>query len=111
MITRLRAQQVVIDTPSEGGSIWINTTIQSLLKDEEDNVTQRMDRTHQTHRMLETVQTTTTTVFDPVTGQTITVSAAGAALLVKSFVLNWMQSDHGGTISKDSYNNDKELIK
>lgn len=107
---KLRAQQVVIDTPQEGGNIWINTVIQKLIKNEEGEITQRIDRAYETHRSLSEVFEETKTIMDPVTGQRLTVSGAGAAMIVKAFVLSWMQEDHGGNILKDDNNNNKELV-
>ena len=110
MSTKIRSQQVTIDIPTEDGLTWINSIVQTLIKNGQGEVVQRMDRTRQTHRILERVATETKTITDPVTGETLPVSAAGTATLVRSFILNWMQEDHGGTLIKDGMNNDKELI-
>ena len=106
---KLRSQQVIIDIPTETGNTWVNAIIQTLIKDEEGNTLQRIDRTHETHRILENVATEMITIVDPVTQQTITVSAAGTATLVSGLIMNWMKDDHGGEIILDSLNNPEEL--
>ena len=109
MPSKLRAQQIVIDIPTEDGSTWINAILQTLIKDEEGQTVQRMDRTHMTHRVLEDSLLELKTIKDPVTDQEITLSAAGAAAIVRAFVLGWMKEDHGGTTHHDSLGNPSNL--
>ena len=108
---KLRAQQVIFDLPKEDSDIWVNVVIQTIVKGDEDPVDQTMDRTGNTHRVIDDNLTETTTIVDPITGDTITASVAGTTALVRQFIMTWMQEDHGGTILEDDIGNYKELIK
>lgn len=97
---KLRAQQISIDLPTEEGEVWLNATLQTIVKDQDYKTVQRIDRTEQTHRKLSDVATQVEQMYDPVTGQTLNVSGYGVALLIKMFVVSWMQQDHGGEINE-----------
>jgi hypothetical protein len=97
---KLRAQQIIIDTPTEEGEIWFNTKLQTVIKDENYKTVQRVDNTDQLHRKLSDVGLEIRQVKDPVTQQVLNVSGYGAAAIIKMFLYLWMQEDKGGEINE-----------
>lgn len=97
---RLRASQISIDLPLEASPIWIQAILQKVLKDDQRQVQQTVDESARTYRMLDKVMHETIEFVDPITGQCISMSAAGCAMAVKLIIRQWMQEDHGGTINE-----------
>jgi len=100
MPRKLRAQKIEIDLPTEGGETWVNATLQTVIKDDDYKTVQRIDRTGGTHRALSAVALETMNFTDPLTQETASISGAGVALLIKHFVVKWIQEDNGGTINE-----------
>lgn len=100
MLKKLRAQKIEIDLPAEESEAWLNTTLQNIIKDGDYNTVQRIDRVGFTHRSLSSVATEMHTLVDPVTQQEYSISGAGVAQAIKTFVVAWMQQDHGGTVNE-----------
>jgi hypothetical protein len=44
--------------------------------------------------------TQTVSIVDPVTGDNVTGSGAGLALLIRDLMLVWIQEENGGTINE-----------
>ena len=89
MIKKIRAQQIVIDLPTETAPVWVWVSWQRCIKDAEYRTIQIMDQVLNTNAALTSFATTIKTVVDPVTGASITASGAGAATLIKAFAQDW----------------------
>jgi len=101
MIKKIRAQHISIDLPNETGPVWIRAVIQTIFKNKSDYKTvQMVDRTGFLHREVNQIATQMTTITDPVTGQTIQVSGAAAAILIRKFITQWIVDDFGGEINE-----------
>lgn len=93
-IEKIRAQQVVIDLPTEEAEPWVRATIQRVIKDAATyKTTQTVDRVEAVHRQLSDFATMTQTFTDPVTQQAVTLSGVGCGQAIIAFVKAWMLED------------------
>ena len=93
-IEKIRAQQVVIDLPTEEAEPWVRATIQRVVKDAETYKTvQTVDRVEAVHRRLADFATMVRTFIDPVTQQEVTLSGVGCGQAIITFVKAWMLED------------------
>jgi hypothetical protein len=97
---KIRSQQIVIDLPKEGAMPWVRATLQRCDKDENYQTVQTVDRVGFVHRSLADFAAQMTTITDPVTGQTHTLSGVAASLLIGDMVSEWIIEDRGGTINE-----------
>lgn len=102
MLKKVRAQQIILELPTEEAEVWIRATIQSVYKDGDYKTVQTVDRTSALHRRFGEFATQLETVQDPVTGQTITLSGAGIAMAVSAFVKTWILADTPGAVLNES---------
>ena len=100
MTRKLRSEKIEIDLPKEEGDIWVHAVLQLVLKDEDYETIAVTPTTGHVNRALSQFMLQMITVTDPVTGQSLTASGAGAAALVKALIITWMQEDFGGTINE-----------
>jgi hypothetical protein len=106
MIEKTRAQQIVIDLPTEESATWIRAVLQTVIKNDNYETIQVVDRTAFIHRNLSEIATQTVNITDPVTGANVTLSGIGVALAVTAFVRDWILSDKGGVV-----NNHGDIVK
>ncbi len=101
MITKYRAQQVTLDLPTEESEVWIRCMIQKVIKNDDYQTVQTIDRVSDIHRRFSEFMLQTQTLQDPVTGDTLEISGAGLGLAVSAFVKRWMLEDILGTINNE----------
>lgn len=97
--TKIRSQQITIDLPTEEAEVWVRATLQKCIKDEDYKTIQTMDRVGYTHRSLSNFIMQMTTIIDPVTQQTHTLSGAGIATIISQLICQWIVEDRGGVIN------------
>ncbi len=93
MPKKVRAQQIVLDLPTEEAEVWIRAVVQTVFKDADYNTVQTVDRTASLHRRFSEFAMQVEAVQDPVTGQSLAISGAGLALAVSAFVKTWILAD------------------
>lgn len=96
MPKKVRAQQIVLDLPTEEAEVWIRAIIQTVYKDADYTTVQTVDRTAALHRRFSEFAMQVETVQDPVTGQSLAISGAGIAVAVSAFVKAWILQDTPG---------------
>lgn len=106
MIKKIRAQQIVIDLPTETAPVWVWVAWQRCIKDASYNTVQTVDQVLNTNSALAAFATKIKTVVDPVTGTNISVSGAGAAAIIKAFAQDWALQH----LPQGSYINDYQDI-
>ena len=99
-MNKIRSQQIVIDLPTETGEVWVRSTLQKCVKDENYNTVQVVDRVGYTNRSSTDIIMQMTTIVDPVTQQTHTISGAGAYVLIRDLVSSWIVQDRGGVVNE-----------
>lgn len=97
MLKKVRAQQITLELPTEEAEVWVRAIIQTVYKDGNYNTVQTVDRTASLHRRFSEFAMQLETLQDPVTGQALTISGAGLALVVSAFVKAWMLTDTPGS--------------
>lgn len=97
MTNKLRAQQIVLDLPTEDSEVWVRATIQTIVKDTSYQTIQTIDRTSSVHRRLSEFDTMTKTLTDQVTGDTFNISGVGLGVAISAFIKQWMLDDIPGT--------------
>lgn len=97
---KIRAQQIVIDLPTEGAAIWVQATLQRCIKDQEYTTVQTVDRVGFVNRTFADFMQQMVTVTDPLTGQEHTVSGAAIAMLIRALVCTWIVEDRGGNLNE-----------
>lgn len=102
MPKKVRAQQIVLDLPTEEAEVWIRAVIQTVFKDADYNTVQTVDRTAALHRRFSEFATQVETVQDPVIGQSLAISGAGIAMAVSAFVKTWILADTPGAVLNES---------
>lgn len=107
MITKLRAQQITLDLPTENAEVWVQAVLQKVIKNDDYETVQTVDRVSAVHRLFGEFAVSSLTIFDPVIGQEITLSGAGLGIAVSEFVKQWMLADVPGT----SLNQHGDIIK
>lgn len=99
-MNKIRSQQIVIDLPTEAGEVWVRSTLQKCIKDDATYATRQViDRVGYVHRAASEIAFQMITFTDPVTGQNLTVSGAGAATLIRDMVSSWILQDRGGVLN------------
>lgn len=98
MLKKVRAQQIVLDLPTEQAEVWIRAVIQTVYKDADYATVQTVDRTAALHRRFSEFAMQMEIVQDPVTGQTLSISGAGIAMAVAAFVKTWILADTPGSV-------------
>ena len=96
---KIRAQKISIDIPKEDSEPYAEVVVQTVIKDANYVTTQLIDRSHNTGRFVKHFATQIVTIEDPVTGSIITVSGAGATLIIKAIVGQWLVTDFNGTLN------------
>lgn len=99
-MNKIRSQQIVIDLPVENAMPWVRATLQKCVKDSQYQTVQTVDRVGFVHRSLADFAAQMTTITDPVTGQTHTISGVAASLLIGAMVSAWIVADRGGSINE-----------
>lgn len=107
MITKLRAQQITLDLPTEGAEVWVRAVMQKVIKDANYATTQTVDRVGAVNRQFSEFAMSSMTIVDPVHVAEITISGAGLGIAVGEFVKQWMLADVAGT----SINERGDVIK
>jgi hypothetical protein len=97
MIKKIRAQQIVIDLPTETAPVWVWVSWQRCVKNDSYVTTQTVDQVINTNAALSTFATKIESITDPVTGQTVTASGAGVATLIKQFAQSWVMPQLPGS--------------
>jgi hypothetical protein len=98
---KIRSQQIIIDLPTEDAEVWVRATLQRCIKDDATYATvQTIDRVGFVHRAASEIIMQMTTITDPVTGQSHTISGAGAYMLIRDMVSAWIIADRGGAINE-----------
>jgi hypothetical protein len=97
---KIRSQQITIDLPTETAEVWVRATLQRCIKDDNYKTIQTVDRIGFVHRAASEIAMQMTTFVDPVTQQSHTISGAGAYILIRDAVMNWILEDRGGTINE-----------
>lgn len=100
MVTKVRAQHITIELPTEEAEVWVRATLQKCIKDESYNTIQTVDRVGYTHRSSSEFVMQMVTITDPVTQQSHTLSGAGIATIIRQLICQWMVEDRGGTINE-----------
>jgi len=90
----LRAQQIIIDTPTKSQEPWITVVLQDVTEDANGNVIQTVDRVGMIHRQLNSVAPEMTSFSDPVTGKVMSSSIAGLASAIRVAVVKWISEDY-----------------
>ena len=98
-IEKTRAMRIEIDLPLEGAMPWVRAVLQTVFKDADYRTTQVVDRTGHVHRSLGEFAGQMQTITDPITGQQVTLSGAGAAAMISAFVSSWILTDMGGVVN------------
>lgn len=96
--TKLRAQHIAIDIPTETAEAWVSAVLQKVIKDDEYKTIQLVDRTDYLHRKFSEFALQMLPFTDPVTQQQITLSGAGLAVAISTFVKTWMLAGIHGTV-------------
>lgn len=99
-MNKIRSQQITIDLPVENAMPWVRATLQKCVKDENYDTIQTTDRVGFVHRSLADFAAQMTTITDPVTGQTHTISGIGVSLLIGDMVSAWIVEDRGGHVNE-----------
>jgi len=94
---KLRAQQIVIDLPTETAPVWVWVAWQRCIKDADYKTTQTVDQVVNTNASLSSFATKIESITDPVTGQTVTASGAAVAMLIKQFAQSWVMPQFPGS--------------
>ena len=100
MIKKIRAQHISIDLPTETSVPWVRVAIQSVFKNDNYETQQVVDRTAYTLREVTKFATEIINITDPVTGQDVSISGAGAVALVKKMIGSWIAADHNGKLNE-----------
>jgi hypothetical protein len=87
---KIRAQQIVIDLPTETAPVWVWVSWQRCVKDSNYSTIQVVDQVINTNAALSTFALKTKTVADPITGASVTASGAAVAALIKAFAQEWV---------------------
>jgi len=90
MIKKIRVQKIEIDMPTEDGEMWLRATLQFAYKNPDGSLRQIVDRVDFIYRSFTEFCAEMRTITDPVTGQTLSSSGAGCALMIKKFITNWI---------------------
>lgn len=90
MIKKIRVQKIEIDMPTETGEMWVRAALQFAYKNPDGTIRQIVDRVDFIYRSFSVFAAEMSSITDPVTGDPITSSGAGCAMLVKSFVAQWI---------------------
>lgn len=107
MTTKLRASQVTLDLPTENSDVWVRAVLQKVIKDDDYQTVQTVDRVGAVHRQFSDFATSFLTVFDPLQGHDITLSGAALGMAVSEFVKQWMLAD----VPDASLNQHGDIIK
>lgn len=91
LVAVIRANRVVIHNPPKGKQTVSFRNERVIYEDNKPVATTKLPSTN---RHIEDVVTETTTIVDPVTGETITVSVAGMSRLVEEFFMKWYIDDN-----------------
>jgi hypothetical protein len=102
MINKIRSQQIIIDLPTEDAPVWVQATLQKVIKDADYNTAQTIDRVGFVNRTFSDFMMQIVPVTDPVTGQSHVISGAAIALLIRDLVSTWIVEDRGGIINDKS---------
>lgn len=94
---KLRAQQIIIDTPKEGEDIWIHVAVQRIEKDDEGNTLNVSPRAEFIHKSMNDFVTSIYHLDDPVLGTDISISGAGVQMGITDAVLTWIADAFNGT--------------
>ena len=97
MITKLRASQITLDLPTENSDVWVRAVLQKVLKDDDYQTVQTVDRVGAVRRQFSDFAANSLTVFDPLQGANITLSGAALGMAVAEFVKQWMLADVPGS--------------
>lgn len=98
---KIRAQQIVIELPTEEAVNWIRVALQRVVKDDHGNTLQVNDRIGFINHALPEVALQMVNFVDPVTGKELEISIAGLATGIKALVLNWLVSEYNCTINEN----------
>ena len=90
---KYRAQRITLDTPREGFPVWTNVIVQVVVKDDEYQTVQIIDRVTNITREFDQFASQTVTITDPVTSQAMTMSGAGLGVAIGEMVKAWMLED------------------
>jgi len=93
MLKKIRSQQITLDLPTEDAEVWVRAVLQAVYKNDDYQTAQTVDRTASLHRRFSEFAMQTETVTDPYTQATYTISGAGLALAVSTFVKTWILTD------------------
>lgn len=96
MINKLRTQQITLELPTEAAEVWVRAVLQKVIKNDEYQTVQTVDRFGVVHRQFSDFAMNTMTVYDPVLGAEVTVSGAGLGNLITELVMQWILSDVPG---------------
>lgn len=101
MITKIRAQQIVLDMPTEAAEVWARVMVQKVVKDADYNTIQVIDRTSHIHREMSDFYGQSVTVVDPVSNAEITLSGAAIGAAMAEMVKTWMLTEHTGATENE----------
>lgn len=101
MITKIRAQQIVLDMPTEAAEVWARVMVQKVVKDADYNTIQVIDRTGHIHREMSDFYGQIVTVIDPLSNAEVTVSGAAISAAMAEMVKAWMLAEHRGAVENE----------
>lgn len=107
MITKLRASQITLDLPTENSDVWVRAVLQKVIKDDDYQTVQTVDRVGAVHRQFSDFAASMLTFFDPLQGKEITLSGAALGMAVAEFIKQWMLAD----VPDASLNQHGDIIK
>ena len=97
-MTKLRSQQIIIETPREGEEAWVHIVVQDVIKDVDGNVLNIIPRSRQIHKTASEIATEIYPFVDPVLGNEGNISGYGLYNAIAMAVTQWMLIGFGGTI-------------
>ena len=102
MSTKLRSQQIIIETPREDAEAWVHIIVQEVVKDEDGKVLNIIPRSNQIHKTATEIAFETYLFDDPILGKTgETISGVGLYNAIASCVRLWMIEKFGGVVIDD----------
>lgn len=99
MITRLRAQQIVIDIPRTDSEPWIKVTVQRVEQDDTGFELNVVDRWGSINKQLSDVALEVNKYTEVLPLESGDISVYGLSDGIRSVVVRWIAEKYNGTIS------------
>jgi hypothetical protein len=96
---RLRAQQILIETPTPDSEPWIRLVVQRV--EEKDGLVNTVDRWDTIHNRLSVVADQAFPIVTDISNDTFTVGDLAKSL--ELIVINWLAVQYAGVIDENNY--------